>query len=85
MAGSRRQREARLRIQARLGLLSLLIWIALTFTLAVPLYLFTERRIIVILVGFGAVLLAGLPWLAYGRLVKAELRRIVASGGPGSP
>jgi hypothetical protein len=53
-----------------------------TFAVAVPLTVGVGGRApLILLVGFGALLIAALPWLAYRRLVAARLH---ALGEPGS-
>lgn len=71
-----RVREARGRVQARLGLVSAAIWFTLVFG-AAPLLGFSHatRAPLVLLLGFSGLLVAALPWLTYRRLVDAELRR----------
>jgi hypothetical protein len=69
------EREARERVQARLALISLIIWFVASFgaaALLVPRY--GVRAPLVLAIGFGALLVAALPWLAYSRLVEADLQ-----------
>ena len=70
------ERDAREAVQARLALLTLTIWVILTFSLTVPLQLAVGGRApLIIAIGFAALVVAALPWLLYGRLVEERLRR----------
>ena len=70
------ERDAREAVQARLALLTLTLWVILTFSLAVPLQLAGGGRApLIIAIGFAALVVAALPWLQYGRLVEERLRR----------
>lgn len=70
-----RAAKAREKAQAMLMAASVIIWAAVTFGLAVPIYLATGFRPVTLIVGFAALGVAALPWLAYRRLVEAALRR----------
>lgn len=76
-------REARARVQARLGLASTIIWFVATFGGAVLLN-FGEgtRAPLILLLGSAGLLVAALPWLAYRRLV-ARATEEIARRGPG--
>ena len=69
-------RVAREKVQARLGLVSAILWAVLAFG-AVPLLGLGPgtRALVILALGFGALLVAALPWLAYRRLVEWEFRR----------
>lgn len=70
------EQQVRESVQARLGLFSIVIWFLVTFAAVVPLRLVYEIRApFVLLVGFLALAIAALPWLAYGRMVETRLRR----------
>jgi uncharacterized membrane protein len=70
------EQQVRERVQARLALSSMLLWFIVTFAAVVPLRLIYEIRApLVLLIGFLALAVAALPWLAYGRMVESRLRR----------
>jgi hypothetical protein len=62
--------EARERAQLLLGALSLLIWFAVAYALAVTWYLQTHTQRTIIFAGFVALAVAAVPWLGYRRLVR---------------
>ena len=62
--------EARERAQLVLGAVSLVIWFAVAYTLAVAWYLQTNTQRTIILAGFVALVIAAVPWLGYRRLVQ---------------
>lgn len=69
------ERDARARVQARLGLASTIIWFVVTFGAAILLsFGYGTRAPLVLLLGFTGLLVAALPWLAYRRLVARALR-----------
>jgi hypothetical protein len=71
------EREAKESVQARLALFSTIIWLVLTLAIVVPLRLnYGLRPAYVIMIGFAALLVAALPWLAYQRLVRRRLRNM---------
>jgi hypothetical protein len=61
--------EARERAQMILGALSLLIWFAVAYTLAVTWYMQTHTQRTILFAGFVALLFAAAPWLGYRQLV----------------
>jgi hypothetical protein len=71
------EREAKESVQARLALASTIIWFAVAFGTIVALMSlgYGRRASLVLLVGFGALFIAGLPWLAYPRLVEGAIRQ----------
>jgi uncharacterized membrane-anchored protein len=69
------EREAKESVQARLALFSMIIWLSVTLAIVLPLRLnYGLRPAYVIMIGFAALLVAALPWLAYRRLVRRRLR-----------
>jgi hypothetical protein len=80
-------RDARDTVQGRLGLVSLLLWFAFTFGVAYLLLLAVPnlRAPVVLLLGGLGLIVAALPWLAYRRLVEAELRRKQRPRSPQPP
>jgi hypothetical protein len=70
--------EARERAQLILGFVSLLIWFAVAYGLAVTLYLQTHTQRAILLSGVVALGFAAIPWLGYRRLAErlaAKTRR----------
>lgn len=81
-----RLRTARETVQARLALASTIIWFAVVFGAAPLLGLgHGSRAPLILALGFGVLLVAALPWLAYHRLVESELRRSAPGTSPPAP
>jgi len=70
----RTPQEAAERAQMILGAVSLVIWFAVAFGLAVPWLLQGAPESRIILAGFIALGVAAVPWLAYRSLVKGLTR-----------
>ena len=70
----RTPQEAAERAQMILGAVSLVIWFAVAFGLAVPWLLQGAPESRIILAGFIALGVAAVPWLAYRPLVKRLTR-----------
>jgi hypothetical protein len=67
---ARTRQEAAERAQLILGAVSLVVWFAVAFTLAVNWLLGGAPDTRIILAGFIALGVAAIPWLAYRRLVR---------------
>ena len=62
--------EARERAQLLLGAVSLALWLAVGYSLALLLYVQTHTGRSILLAGAIALAVAALPWLGYRRLVR---------------
>jgi len=77
------EQRARERVQLWLMIVSTVLWFVLTYTVATVLDIaHSDRPARVIPLGFAMLVLAALPWLAYRRLVAAEVRRRLRRPGP---
>ncbi len=77
------EQRARERVQLWLMIVSTVLWFVLTYTVATVLDIaHSDRPARVIPLGFAMLALAALPWLAYRRLVAAEVRRRLRRPGP---
>jgi hypothetical protein len=62
--------QARDRAQIILGAISLVIWFAVAFFLAVSWYVDEDHEAPILAAGFIGLAVAALPWLAYRQFVK---------------
>jgi uncharacterized protein with PQ loop repeat len=58
-----------------LGAVSLVIWFVVAFTLGVRWYIDEDTAQPILLAGGIALMIAALPWLAYGWLVRRVMKR----------
>ena len=75
MNPARVESEARDRAQFMLGAISLVIWFAVAFTLAVRWFIDEYTAQPILMAGGVAFAIAALPWLAYRPLVRHFARR----------
>src|SRR5919204_1558630 len=71
VAPQRTDREAREFAQMVLGLISLVLWFGVAFGLSIAWQVTDERPQPALMAGGIALIVAALPWLGYGRLVRA--------------
>jgi membrane protein DedA with SNARE-associated domain len=75
MSGDEAERRARERTEAILGLISLVIWLAVAFSLAITLGVDEDHPEPTLMAGGVALVIAAVPWLAYRWLLERSRRR----------
>jgi len=75
MAPPTRESEVRDQAQMILGAVSLVTWFAVAFGLAIAWYVDDNTPQPIFMAGGVALMLAAVPWLAYGWLVRRFTRR----------